>query len=73
MACFKHDFSDPDPNIEYKTTIDGINYHEVIGEQCQWANCNVTKLSCFKADNKTLNEPDVIYELNEKQIQERLV
>lgn len=66
--CFKHDFDDPDPTDEYRVQIHDEKYHEVIGDQCR--NCDVVKLSCFKSDNKTLDEPDAIYELNEKQIQE---
>lgn len=66
--CFKHDFDDSDPTDEYKLTIHKETYHEVIGEKCK--NCDVVKLNCYKADNKTLDEPDEVYELSAKQIQE---
>ena len=68
QQCFKHDFDDPDPTDEFKTTIHGITYHEVIGDKCK--NCEVVKLACFKSDNKTLSEPDVVYELSQEQIQD---
>lgn len=55
----KHIFDDPDPTDDFEVTIKGIEYHEVIGEQC--TKCEAVRLFCFKKSNENIVEPDQVY------------